>query len=281
MGGDATARADTLFLAAVEGKLKTKPDIITVNTALRFAAHIADVKKINDVIAVAGNLGLKPDIVTYTTLVQGLLRADEHELASKTLDAMKASGIEPNERMAATLISDLAAEGSRDGLRAAEDVLRDMRRRGVKMTVFIWTALITGYFRGNWVLDGFSAMERMNKQGIRFNVIGYNALLRVVADGERDSRNEFRRAPTRDLETAQVPLALRLFRQMIEEGIVPNADTYAIVLGGFLRNSRDQEALEVLRDMDARGFKTNKRALQQLVRQARALKRRAASRSAY
>lgn len=258
----------------MEGKLKTKPDIITVNTALRFAAHIADVQKMNAVIAAAGSLGLKPDIITYTTLVQGLLRAKEHDLASKTLDAMKASGIEPNERMAATLISDLAADGTRDGMRAAEDTLRDMRRRGVKMTVFIWTALITGYFRGNWVLDGFSAMERMNKQGIRFNIVGYNALLRVVADGERSARNEYRRSTSQDLENAQVPLALRLFRQMLDEGVVPNADTYVILLGAFVRTRRDAEALEILKDMDARGFKTNKRALQQLVRQARALKRR-------
>lgn len=259
----------------MEGKLTTKPDIITINTALRFAAHIADVQKMNAVIASAGKLGLKPDIVTYTTLVQGLLRAEEHDLASKTLDAMKAGGIEPNERMAATLISDLAAEGTRDGLRAAEDTLRDMRRRGVKMTVFIWTALITGYFRGNWVLDGFSAMERMNKQGIRFNIVGYNALLRVVSDGERKARNDYRRSASQDLETAQLPLALKLFRQMLKEGVVPNADTYTIVLGGFLRSHRDAEALEILQDMDARGFKTNKRALQQLVKQARALKRRA------
>lgn len=264
----------------MDGQLSTKPDIITVNTALRFAAHVADVKRMNAVIASSASLGLKPDIVTYTTLVQGLLRADEHELASKTLDAMKASGIEPNERMAATLISDLAAEGTRDGLRAAEDVLRDMRRRGVKMTVFIWTALITGYFRGNWVLDGFSAMERMNKQGIRFNIVGYNALLRVVADGDRSARNEYRRSATRDIEQAQTPLALRLFRQMLNEGIVPNADTYAIVLGGFLRSGREAEALEVLQDMDARGFKTNKRALQQLVKQARGIKRRLARQTA-
>lgn len=273
IGGDAAIRADDLFLAAIEGSIATKPDLITINTALRFAAHMADVQKMNAIIAAAASLGLKPDIVTYTTLVQGLLRANEHDLALRTLDAMKASGIEPNERMAATLIDDLTEGGTREGLRAAEDVLRDMRRRGVKLTVFIWTALISGYFRGNWVLDGWSAIERMRKQGLRFNVVGYNSLLRIVTDGDRSARNQYRRAASEDLKTAPEPLAIKLFRQMLDDGVVPNADTYAILLGGFLRTQRDAEALEVLKDVDARGFQTNKQALQSMIKQARALQR--------
>lgn len=266
-----------LFEAAVNPASPLEPDVVTINTVLRWAAHLANIPMINQVIATAGKLKIKPDIVTYTTMVHGLLRAERPDLARATLDAMRSRGIEPNDVMASMLVADLASDGTAEGLRRAEYVIRDMRARGLKTTVPMWTALIGGYFGGGWDLDGWDALSRMKASGHRLNDKAWNIVLKQLTLGTKvgpAQRQEQLRRGMGDTGGGGSTV-IRLFRQMVGEGVVPNADTYFIVLDSLVRAKRSVEVGEVLADMNRREFETRRPALKRMLFRARKLDRSA------
>lgn len=269
IGGPAAEMATHLYQLSLDPTSPIAPDIITINTTLRFAAHLANIPMMHKTIAEARQVNLTPDIITYTTLVQGLLRADRTDLARKTLDAMRTRGMEPNERMAAMLVSDLAQSGSASGLRRAEDVIRDMRARGIKTSVPMWTSLIAGYFKGGWSADGWSAIQRMRQHGVRLNDVGYNIVLKHSLSGASGNN------ASREVTGNSVQAAYKLFRDMRNDRVVPTWDTYSIMLGELVRLHRFgklgslNELRGVIEDIDARGFKTTKAGLNRLITQAR------------
>lgn len=261
-----------LFEAAVNPSSSLEPDVVTINTVLRWAAHLANIPMINQVIGTAGKLKIKPDIVTYTTMVHGLLRAERPDLARATLDAMRSRGIEPNDVMASMLVADLASDGTSEGLRRAEYVIRDMRARGLRTTLPMWTALIGGYFSGGWDLDGWDALARMKANGHRLNDKAWNIVLKQLTRGTKVSptqRAELeRRGAAGDGDNST---RIRLFRQMVREGVVPNADTYYIMLDSLIKGKRTIEVMDVLADMRKRAFETRRPALKRLVYRAQML----------
>jgi pentatricopeptide repeat protein len=262
VGSQTSEMAIALFGLALDPKTALKPNLVTLNIALRYAAHLANIDLMTSMLSSALPLGLTPDIVTYTTLVQGMLRAGRPELARATLDSMKARGINPNERMAAMLVADLAASGTKDGLVRAEEVVRDMRVRGIRTTVPMWTSLIAGYFRGGWEVDAWNAVERMRVAGLRLNDVGYNIVLGHVLDNRR-------RRGSAAKDDKSIEVAMELFRSMQKDDAVPTSDTYMVLLGGLLRSGSIEHIPEVLAFMDARRFSAPSRSVNDMIRKAR------------
>ncbi len=265
-----------LFEAAVVPSSPLFADVVTINTVLRWAAHLANIQMINEVIATAGKLKIKPDIVTYTTMVHGLLRAERPDLARATLDAMRSRGIEPNDVMASMLVADLASDGTAEGLRRAEYVIRDMRARGLKTTLPMWTALVGGYFCGGWDLDGWDALKRMKASGHRLNDKAFNIILKQLTRGPKGSAEEADKRVLYGMGDAGGggSTAIRVFRQMVREGGVPSAETYSIILDPLTKSKRAGEVAEVLAEMDRRAFTTQRPSLLRMIERARKLARR-------
>ncbi|OCF45796.1 hypothetical protein I317_00284 [Kwoniella heveanensis CBS 569] len=226
-------------------------NLITINTVLRHHARRADLSSMSALFSLAEKSGLKPDVVTYTTLVQGLLRAGRLMLAKKVLEDMHQQGISPNERMSSMLIADLAKSGTKIGLAHAEEILKLMRQKQMKTNEVTWTGLIAGYFRGGWEVDAWDAVKRMNRAGLRLNRVGYNMLLRE--SGKGGGRTGI----------------LKLWKNMLEDGVSPNSDTYLLALTPLVLEKRWNEAEEVLLEMDKRRFKPEKGALASIVAKAR------------
>jgi pentatricopeptide repeat protein len=240
-----------LFAQAASPTSSIPCDLITVNTVLRHYARAADVQAMNSLFSLAANLKLKPDIITFTTLVQGLLRADEIDMAKRALTAMHSLGVVANERMYSMLIADLAKSGSRQGLKNAEEMMATMKPSGLKAGIVTWTGLISGYFKGGWVDDGWDAIRRMGETGLKLNRVGYNVVLRQAQ------------------ERAEVGLPVRLLRKMVSDGARPNGDTWAIVLGPMVKGKRWDEAKQVVGEMDKLGFRPETTALRGLVGRVR------------
>jgi len=245
-----------LFKQASSPSSSVPCDLVTINTVLRHQARAADVPAMNSLFALAEKLNLKPDVITYTTLVQGLLRANQLQMAKKTLDTMYSEGKEPTERMCSMLIADLAKNGDRTGLRHAEELMREMKKKGFMPDVVTWTGLLSGYFRGGWEEDGWEAVDRMEKgQGIQLNRVAYHVILRQAGEGK--------------LPAGAAPVTPRLFKRMLDDGITPNSDTYVLMLEPLLRAKRFEEARKVLREMKFRKFQPEKSSLINLVKKAR------------
>jgi len=240
-------------LELFERAIDTMPiNIVTINTILRHYARKADIPLMNSLFSLASRLNLKPDVVTYTTLVQGLLRAGRVDVARLVLDKMTAQGLEPNERLCSMLVADLAKSGSQLGLRRAEEMMAEMKRKGMNTSVVTWTSLISGYFRGGWDQDAWDAVDRMKRAGLPLNRVGYNIILHEGGRGKE--------------------WVMRLFRRMIKEGITPVDDTYLILLAPMVRGQRWEEAEEVVEEMRRLKYRPEKGALASLVKRVHARK---------
>ena len=246
-----------LFQQACQPNSSIPCNIITVNTVLRHYARKGDVAGMQHLFGVADQLNLKPDIVTYTTLVQGLLRAKRMDMAKGVMETMHAAGLEPNEYMCTILITDLVKDGQRVGLQYAEDLLKEMRRKGFAVGVVTWTALVSGYFRGGWVEDGWNAVRRMEEDNLKLNRVSYNVILRQ--SGERSSGGG----------GGEAQMTLRIFNKMIRDGVRPNADTYTVVLLPLIRAQLWDDADDVVHVMEQQGFKPEKSYLKRLIKQVR------------
>jgi pentatricopeptide repeat protein len=231
-------------------------NIITINTILRHHARMSDVPAMTTLFSLASQRQLKPDVITYTTLVQGLLRAGKDDMARAVLDRMTQQGLEPNERLCSMLIADLAKGGSQAGLRRAEEMMAQMRRKNMRITVQAWTSLISGYFRGGWEKDAWGAVDRMDRYGVKMNRVGYNIMLH---EGDSSQDNS---------QGGSWPL--KVFGRMLKAGVVPNDDTYLILLGPMVAKRRWEEADVVLKEMDRFKYKPTRGALSTLIRRARA-----------
>ena len=149
-------------------------------------------------------------------------------------DKMTAQGLEPNERLCSMLFADLAKSGSQLGLRRAEEMMAEMKRKGMNTSVVTWTSLISGYFRGGWDQDAWDAVDRMKRAGLPLNRVGYNIILHEGGRGKE--------------------WVMRLFRRMIKEGITPvgryvfdppSADGQGSKMGGSGRGIGRDATLEV------------------------------------
>lgn len=222
----------------------TEINIVTINTILRHHARMADIPAMNSLFSLASKKGLQPDVVTYTTLVQGLLRAERVDMAKNVLSKMLAQGLEPNERMCSLLVADLARTGSQTGLQRAEEMMSEMRRKGMLITQVTWTSLISGYFKGGWDQDAWAAVDRMKRGGWALNRVGYNMILKQGSGR----------------------WSVRMMERMIDEGVLPNSDTFAIVLMPLVTSEQWDEAGRVVNTMREMGFRAEKGALARLVR---------------
>jgi pentatricopeptide repeat protein len=249
-----------LFEKARQPGSTTPINMITINIVLRHHARMSDVSAMTSLFNLASQLNFEPDIITYTTLVQGLLRANQIDRAKSVLDQMASKNMEPNERLCSMLIADLSKYGSRKGLIRAEEMVSQMRRKNMKVTVQAWTSLISGYFRGGWEKDAWSTVNRMDSYGVRLNRVGYNILLQ---EG-RHSR----------FDTVGESWPLKVFRRMVKDGVIPNDDTYLILLGPMVEKERWTEADLVLAEMRRLRYYPTRGAVTSLVRSIHARNRK-------
>ena len=246
-----------LFEQAAQPESTVPCDIVTINIILRRHARIGDMEGMNSLFSSAASMELKPDVVTFTTLVQGLLRLGDIPGAFRAMDNMHAQGLKPNQHMWAMLVADLSHHGTRQGLEQAENLMSYMRRHKYKDHVHMWTALISGYFRGQWIEDGWDAVRRMEATGLRLNRVGYNVILRQAGESIIEE-GRYVEPPTR-----------RIFRKMIKEGIVPNNDTYVIMLIPLIKARLWSDCHEVIQTMGFLGFEPEKKHLKGLLKRVR------------
>ena len=250
-----------LFRNSLEPGSQIAADLITVNTVLRHFARRGHITEMNTLFAEASKAGFKPDVFTYTTLLQGLLQAGRGDLARGTLDVMQKQDIPPNRRMCSMLVADLARDGTLTGLHHAELLIQEMDNRlGFKPDTVTWTALLAGYFRGGWDADGWDAFERMKQAKVHLNRVAYNVILRQAGLRRSDRTRGDQFAAEREA------WSVTLFKQMIHEGVMPNSDTYVIVLGPLCEQRRWEEARWIRDEMLRLGFRPEKGALQSLLR---------------
>jgi hypothetical protein len=152
------------------------------------------------------------------------------------------------------LVADLARDGSQVGLQHAEELMDKMRSLGYQLDVFIWTSLISGYFKGNWQDDAWNSIRRMELCGVKLNRVGYNMVLKQLI-------GKAARAPH-----GKKTNVLTILEKMVEQGdAMPNSETYVMALMSLVEAMEWDNADEVIKIMNKMRFDPVKSELRNLI----------------
>ena len=215
--------------------------------------------------------GLEADVFTFTMILQALLTVDRTGATTKLLKIMNSTNVKPSVATYGTIIKNLASSGRVAELNAAVELLNEMERTRIPTNEIIYTTLIQGYLRAtptdtmehsdddlSPLFDAaLTLKDRMQQRGIPMNRIGYNAIISAGLS----------------LQTqAGVKLALSTFDVLRsrkpstkEEDSTGTADTWYVLLDGFVAMRDYSTARKLLEEMDRVGFKARSKGMRNLV----------------
>lgn len=268
---------DAQAVLATMQELKIAPTIFIVNLFLKSHTYGAkpDFPGILDTLRLIEEGQLEPDVFTFTMILQALLTVDRKAATSKLLRIMETTNVRPSVTTYGTIIASLSRTAEPASLIAGVELLDEMERSGLATNEIIYTSLLQGFLRAipanpiaadddsvhPYYLAATTLQERMKKQGISMNRVGYNALI----------------ASALALQTpAGTKLALAKFDELqARHGKTTDADgtgkastpadTWYILLEGFVNMDDFGKARAVLAAMDRSGFEARSKALRSMV----------------
>ncbi|PKA51558.1 Pentatricopeptide repeat-containing protein [Apostasia shenzhenica] len=103
---------------------------------------------------------------------------------------------------------------------------------GCGNTVYAYSALISAYARSGMSTEAMSVLSSMKASGIRPNIISYNSVIDACGKGGVD-----------------LEITVRIFREMLRNGICPDRKTFNSLLAGCSRAGRLEDARILLDEM--------------------------------
>ncbi|GAA5820755.1 hypothetical protein JCM3770_005956 [Rhodotorula araucariae] len=279
------------------------PSIYTVNAFLRSYTRGSkpDLAAVVRVLKLISELDLDANVFTFTMVLQALLAGGLKDATARTIAIMERARVKPTATTYSAIIADLCASGSREHLDAAVQLLDEMESKRIATNEIVYTSLIQGFLRAipstplspsTPVVAGIGAAgldsetqqqhpyfvaalalkQRMEKRGLRLNRIGYNAFLGAALALQSAWGTEFALRLFGDMQRKRATLARpgaaggddELSARAAPAAV---ADTWYILVDGFVRMGDFVRAEAVVHEMRRSGFEVRSRGLQQLVNQ--------------
>ncbi|PWA70080.1 pentatricopeptide repeat (PPR) superfamily protein [Artemisia annua] len=248
--------------------------------AMTYSTAIYAVCKKPDAISACGLLnemkdkGWVPSNGTYTNVIGACMKQKCLTEALRLKDEMISSGVRLNVVAATSLMKGYCVKGD---LYSALDLFEKIVEDGVCPNRVTYSVLIEGCFNNGDTKKGFELYTRMKNEGINPNVYNVNTLIiRFFESGYIDEAMKlFDEAVETGIanvftynniisclckldkvkEASDVfDVALDLFNTMQEKGYKPNVITYSILIDGYFRKGKSEEALGIFDQMVDLGF---------------------------
>lgn len=160
------------------------------------------------------------DVVSWTAMITGYRNARRFDDALFAFEQMQYAGVEPNR---VTLVNALAACSSHGAVEMGVWIHDLVRRRGLELDVSLGTALVDMYGKCGRVDEGLRVFERMKER----NVWSWNAAIKGLANAMRSHE------------------AVKLFRDMVRQGIEADEVTLLAVLSAYSHSRLIEEGREL------------------------------------
>lgn len=108
--------------------------------------------------------------------------------------------------------------------------------RMVEKDLVALNAMLSGYGQHGFAKEGFALMDKMEKLGIKPNVITWNSLISGFAQKGDDA------------------MVSKMFELMISNGVEPDVISWTSVISGLVQNFRNEAAFDAFKQMLGRGF---------------------------
>ncbi|KAF8388997.1 hypothetical protein HHK36_025682 [Tetracentron sinense] len=210
-----------------------------------------------------------PDTVTYSALISTFGKLGREDSAMRLFDEMKENGLQPTAKIYTTMIGIYFKLGR---VEKALGLFREMKEKCCAPTVFTYTELIKGLGKVGRVEEAYGVFLNMLEEGCKPDVVLINNLINVLGKAGRladafkllEGMGSWQCAPSvvtyniiiKVLFESKAPAtdAFSWFEKMKENGVVPSAFTYSILIDGFCKSNRVEKALLLLEEMDEKGF---------------------------
>lgn len=189
---------------------------------------------------------IAPDAYTFNIFVHGwcsLRRIDE---AMWTIEEMKNRGFPPT---VITYTAVLEAYCKRRNFRRVYEVLDSMASQGCHPNVVTYTMIMTSLSKCEMFEEALSVSDRMKSSGCAPDTLFYNSLINLLG------------------KAGHLFEANQVFRvEMPRNGVPRSLATYNTMISIFCQYGRDDDALSVLKEMEAQSCKPDLQTYQPLLR---------------
>ncbi|KAI0080284.1 hypothetical protein K474DRAFT_1637905 [Panus rudis PR-1116 ss-1] len=223
------------------------PDIVSFNTFMRYYSRKDDLRSIASILQMIDAEGLAGDAFTFSTLLRVLLkvRKDAMEMVFKL---MEKQGVKPNAALYTGIIDHLLQQDNAEDVVAAMELLTKMEQDAsgeITPNQITYTNILTRILRATWLDPGrveeyeSDILRRMKERNITPTRVMYNLLIKASLDNP---------------EPQGLHNALRYYRDMMAQRVLPSGDTWYNLLHGVVRRGEWSLAHELVDEMDRTGF---------------------------
>lgn len=200
-----------------------RPNLITYTAVILGFCKQGKMDQAFSVFQKVEELGIVADEFIYATLIDGVCRKGDLDRAFSLLEEMEEKGIKPSVVTYNTVINGLCKVG-----RTSE---ADEFSKEIVGDVVTYSTLLYGYIEDDNVQGIMGTRERLEESGIHMDVTMCNILIKAhfMVGAPQDAR--------------------ALYREMSKFNLVANSSTYWIMINGYLKADRVEDALEVFDDL--------------------------------
>eukprot|EP01114_Cavostelium_apophysatum_P024261 TRINITY_DN9441_c0_g1_i1.p1 TRINITY_DN9441_c0_g1~~TRINITY_DN9441_c0_g1_i1.p1 ORF type:complete len:699 (-),score=169.70 TRINITY_DN9441_c0_g1_i1:10-2106(-) len=248
-----------LELLRLVQNLRIQTDIVSSNAVIATFAGKGEIKVALEIMDQLVREGVKPDFYTYSPIIRHFAKKLDINEMMNYFGKMLNDNVQPTASLYETIIR--AFTSIQDPF-SAEKHYKQMRKRGLLPTAFTLNSMISAFtFRKNKE----KAVEYFNEMlacGLKPDGFTYQKLLRAVegdpssisphiATAWGDSLRQIEVKPDIDTYNRSLSVigmldsdyAIRLFDDLLKEGVTPNVQTFESVIESFRRSTKDAQQL--------------------------------------
>ncbi|CAK7325091.1 unnamed protein product [Dovyalis caffra] len=216
-------------------KSEIHPTIVTYNALINGLCKKGKLKDAEEMLFLITTRGHYPDVITYNSLISGYSNAGNSQKCLELYETMKKLGLKPTINTYHLLISGC----SKEGMELKETLFNEMLQINLSPDRVVYNAMIHFYQEIGHVQKAFALRQEMVDKGVRPDNMTYNSLiLGCLKEGKL-------------LETKD------LVDDMKAKGLTPEADTYSMLIKGHCDLKDFNGAYFWYREMLENGFLPN------------------------
>merc|ERR1719482_407075 len=202
-------------------------------------------------------------VVMYNTLIDACARCGRMEHLPKILEDMTTRGVKPNVITYSTMLKGHCQNGNiQAGFAILEQMKQDAR---LKPDEIVYNSLLDGCAQNNLVDEGLRLLEEMQSEGVQPSNFTLSILVKLMNRARRldkafalvdEITKKYNFWPNVHVYTnlvqacvsnQQLPRGMSVLEQMINEKIVPDSRTYAILVRASISKGLYEQAVGLLR----------------------------------
>ncbi|KAF7138374.1 hypothetical protein RHSIM_Rhsim07G0005400 [Rhododendron simsii] len=217
------------------------PDIITWNSLMSGHFHCGLYREVLILLQRMQAAGLKPSSSSITSGLQAISELSYLSLGKELHCYVVRNGFS-NDLYVGTSLLDMYVKN--DSLTYAQAVFDSMMNRNI----FAWNSLISGYSFAGQFEDAIQMLNRMERAGIKPDLVTYNGLVFGYSTWGRNKE------------------ALSMIHHMKVSGLTPNVVTWTSLISGCTQKGNFMDALDFSIQMQEDGIKPNSATISTLLR---------------